>query len=293
MEPEGGRDLWRRGAAATLAALPPAVRRRLLHAAGRYAPWEDGFDHSAPPPGPGESPGPPDFVGIGVQKAGTTWWHALICAHPRVSSPPGLHKERHILSHYGTRPFGPADVARYHGWFPRPAGQVTGEWTPDYLHYPWVPALLAEAAPAARVLVLLRDPVERFRSGIDHHGRHAGGRPTAAAVTEAVDRGMYHRSLERWYGCFRPEQILVLQYERCVADPAGQLAETYRFLGLESFVPDGLRRPVNATGRPGTLDAGVRSRLVDLYRSDVLALADSHPGIDLALWPHFGALVAR
>lgn len=291
VQPEGGRSLLRRRAAAALAALPPTARRRLLHATGRYAPWEEGFDRTPPPAGPGETVGPPDFVGIGAQKAGTTWWHRLVCTHPQVWAPPHLHKERHILSHYGARSFGPEDVATYHGWFPRPPGQVVGEWTPDYLHLPWVPALLARAAPSARLLVLVRDPVERFRSGLDHL-RRDGGRTTPAAVAEAVDRGMYNRALERWQSHFPPERILVLQYERCVADPAGQLAHTFAFLGLDPLVPPDLGRAVNSTDRPGGLDDEVQARLVELYRADVLALAASRPDVDLARWPHFGALVA-
>ena len=69
-------------------------------------------------------------------------------------------------------------------WFPRPSGSLTGEWTPDYIQCSWVPALLAQAAPGTRLLVLLRDPVERFRSGLAHqrrdrenaHGRGISGR---------------------------------------------------------------------------------------------------------------------
>ena len=58
------------------------------------------------------------------------------------------------------------------------------------------------------------------------------------ACQDAIARGFYDDALRRWIAYFPPEQILVLQYERCVADPTGQLARTYRFLGLEPFVPD-------------------------------------------------------
>ena len=130
---------------------------------------------------PGEMVGAPDFVGIGVQKAGTTWWHGLIAAHPQVSARPDFHKERHFFDRFAVRAFGPADVSGYHGWFPRQPGTLAGEWTPDYVHMPWVPALLAQAAPKARLLVLLRDPVERLRSGLSHQ-RAQRGRVTADGV---------------------------------------------------------------------------------------------------------------
>ena len=75
---------WRRIAEPAFARFPPAARRSILHALGKYAPWEDGFDATAPELGPNEVTGPPDFVGIGAQKAGTTWWFDAICAHPDV-----------------------------------------------------------------------------------------------------------------------------------------------------------------------------------------------------------------
>ena len=121
------------------ARLPPTARRSVLHSLGKYAPWEDGFDPTPPQARDGEIVGPPDFVGIGVQKAGTTWWFDAICAHPDVFSRADIHKERHFFGRYAVRPFGPADCSLYHGWFPRPPDSLTGEWTPDYIHCPWVP----------------------------------------------------------------------------------------------------------------------------------------------------------
>ena len=106
--------------------------------------------------GPDEATGPPDFVGIGTQKAGTTWWFDAICAHPDVYSRADIHKERHFFGRYAVRPFGPAECTQYHDWFPRPPDSLTGEWTPDYIHCPWVPALLARAAPRTRLVLLTR-----------------------------------------------------------------------------------------------------------------------------------------
>lgn len=268
------------------AKLPPAARRSILHAVGKYAPWEDGFNPTPPQAETGEVAGPPDFVGIGAQKAGTTWWFDAICAHPNVFSRADIHKERHFFGRYAVRPFGPADCSQYHDWFPRPHDSMTGEWTPDYIHCPWVPALLARAAPRARLLVLLRDPVERFRSGLAHQRRDRG-RLTVETYRDAVARGLYHDELRQWATYFPAEQILVLQYEQCMADPAGQLARTYRFLGLEPFVHEGIKTRVNVTADTLDLEEDVRRRLVELYESDVRALSKSFPELDLRLWPNF------
>ena len=283
--PDGLRGL-RRFAVPAFNKLPAPTRRSILQAFGKYAPWEDGFDPTPPPAGMNEVTGAPDFVGIGVQKAGTTWWYDVICAHPGVSSRPDIHKERHFFDRYANHPFGPVESARYLDWFPRLPGHLAGEWTPDYIHLPWVPPLLARAAPKARLLVLLRDPVERFRAGLAHQRRDRGSLATDA-YQDAVARGFYDHALRRWATYFPPEQILVLQYERCVADPLGQLARTYRFLGLDPFVPDGIGSRVNATSRPLELNEDVRRRLVELYSPDALALSTRFPDVELNLWPNF------
>lgn len=261
----------------------------MLRRFGTFAPWEDGFDFSPPTLAPGERAGPPDFVGVGVQKAGTSWWYELIVDHPGVFARAGIHKERHYLSHFGTAAFDRPEVERYHGWFPRPEGAKTGEWTPDYLGFPWVAPLLARAAPEARLLVLLRDPVERFRSGL--HFRLSQGAPDdECTVADAVRQGFYARSLRRYLDYFPRDQVLVLQYERCASDPAGQLKATYRFLGLEEYEPEHLRRPVNASGRKRQLDDDTTRRLVDVYAADVQDLTALVPSIDLSQWTHFRSL---
>lgn len=278
-------------AASAFNRLPASTRRTLLHRLGRFAPWEEQFDLTPPARAEGEEVGPPDFVGIGAQKAGTTWWYELIASHPQVSSRSDVHKERHFLTRFATARFGPEEIAAYHGWFPRPLGAIAGEWTPDYLDCPWVPHLLARAAPEVRLLVMLRDPVERLCSGLAHGSRNrpggAGG--ATSTITQAVTRGFYHQALWHWWEIFPDNRFLVLQYERCVEDPAGQLAATYRFLGLdESHVPTDLRQPVSATrtGKP-ELDRDTRRRLVEMYTPDVLELTKRLPQIDLALWVNF------
>jgi len=275
---------------------PPALRRTLRHRLGRYYAWEVGFDfHDTPALVPGEVDGPPDFVGIGVQKAGTTWWFRLIVNHPGVShllSTPRdrvffgpVQKERHFFARFGAEPFGSADISDYHKWFPRMQGTITGEWTPDYLYYPWVPPLVVKAAPEAKLLVILRDPVHRFHSGYAGAIRY-GANHIGAAVAESVGHSLYADNLRRWLDDFPAEQLLVLQYEQCVAEPAGELARTYRFLGLDdAHTPPDLTRPVNKTvEQKRTLDADVDRRLQEIFAPDVAELAKLVPSLDLSLW---------
>ena len=103
-------------------------------------------------------------------------------------------------------------------------------------------------------------------------------------------RGFYAQWLRRYLDYFPADQLLVLQFERCVSDPSGQLEATYRYLGLPEHLPRQLHQPVNPSGRKRVLDEDVVDRLVDLYAADVAALVALIPSVDLSYWPHFSSL---
>ncbi|HTA13389.1 MAG TPA: sulfotransferase [Solirubrobacteraceae bacterium] len=248
---------------------------------------------SPPPCPPGWRIGPPDFVGVGVQRCGTTRWIRLIGSHPEVVWPPAA-KELHYFDRYHLGGCGAREIAGYHEFFPRDGERKVGEWTPLYMSAPWVPALLAQAAPQARLLVLLRDPVERYISGLQHdsgHAREQGVSLSRLTPLDAFARGLYHAQLIRLLSHFDRSQILVLQYERCVSEPLAELRKTFQFLGLRDveFVPDLTITPNRQPSKP-QLDAAARDAYVAAYRDDVLALAQAFPEIDLALWPNFAPL---
>ncbi|MGD0312754.1 MAG: sulfotransferase [Acidimicrobiales bacterium] len=271
--------------------LPPEQREDLRHRLGRFYPWEAGYDFSPPPLGAGERPGPPDFVGVGAMMAGWRWWYRLIAGHPAVWSRPDIPVARHYLSHFCTARFGADEVQRYHAWFPRRQGTVTGEWSASYSAEPWVAPLLARAAPDARLVLLVRDPVERLRLGLavttDNRGSQVG-----AHTADAVDRGYYGYQLKRLLEFFPPEQVLTLQLEQCRADPMGEAARTYRFLGLDdSHRPLSRQPPSTATaGWAGHEDPDTDRRLTELYVEDVVELLSLVPELDVTLWPHFAHL---
>jgi Sulfotransferase domain len=268
-------------------AIPFGLRRALRHRIGRFYAWEAGFDHHRVPSlRPGEVTGAPDFIGIGVQKAGTSWWYRLILRHPAASHRADIHKERHFFTRFGTESFTPSDVADYHGWFPHAPGTITGEWTPAYFDCPWAPFLAAEAAPKAKLLLILRDPIERFRSGLAHQTRHNGDH-VGSHQMRAIERSLYADHLRRWQSQFGAEQMLVLQYEACATRPAEELARTYAFLGVDpEFVPPQLRTAINKTT---TAKAGLPPdaviRLREIVGPDVEAVAKLVPSLDLSLWP--------
>jgi hypothetical protein len=261
----------------------------MLRAIGKRAPWDPDFDHEAPPCRPGLRLAPPDFVGVGVQKAGTTWWHSLIEQHPQVYRHPGYHKERHFFDRFWQEPFGADDVAAYQRWFPRPPGRLSGEWTPDYCCYEWIPPLLRKSAPDAKVLFLLRDPVERYRSGLSHY---AGlGQPlTSLLASDAFRRGLYVDQLASYEALFGRERLLILQFETCRDSPLTELRRTFTFLGIDDgFAPTLTDETTNRSGKQIDLPPDRRASLVELYAGDVVAAAARYPEIDLDRWPNFAS----
>jgi hypothetical protein len=200
----------------------------------------------------------------------------------------GVPKELHFFDAAWETPFGDADAARYERYFPRPEGSLAGEWTPGYLIDFWTPDLLAIAAPGARLLVLLRDPVARFRSGLSHQLATSRAPLADRDIQGAFQRGLYAPQLRRVLAAFPAEQVFVGQYEACRADPARELARTYAFLGLAPFDPGAaaLRVEVNpSTGPRFEPGAALQRALVEGYATDLEQLIELLPGLDLSLWP--------
>jgi hypothetical protein len=248
-----------------------------------------------PPPCPeGWSTGPPDFVGLGVQRCGTSWWYGgALRRHPDVAEAPERRKEIHFFDRYWAEE-PPDDFAeRYARFFPRPPGAITGEWTPRYIYDPWTLPLLATAAPSARFLIMLRDPLERYRSGVEHEMARSRRRgqdpPNIAIVGDSVARGLYHDQVKRSFDLLGEERVLVLQYERCVAEPLAQMQRTQRFLGLRPLdeLTGRLKRDKPASRPKPALPRHVHERLRATFGDDVRRLAELCPDIDPGLWPNF------
>ena len=83
---------------------------------------------------------------------------------------------------------------------------------------------------------MLRDPVARYRSAVARLQRMAeerGERVRLPSLGDATWRGFYFQQLRHVFELFPREQVLVLQFERCVRDPVGEMERTWRFLGVE------------------------------------------------------------
>ena len=218
----------------------------------------------------------PDFLVIGAPKAGTTALHAALAHHPGLYMSP-VKEPKFFLSD-GPPPTkgGPGDALTYreHIWRradyealfdPAPAGTLRGESTPLYLYDRTAMRRIRAALPDARLIVIVRDPVERAHSNWTHLWS-AGLEPVGdfvracgeeerriaagwASFWHYIGLGRYGEQLEYLFTLFPREQVLVLRYRRLVDEPEQTLDEICAFLGVEQGVLAEIPRH-NVTAHP-------------------------------------------
>lgn len=251
--------------------------------------------------------GPPGFVGVGVPKAGTTWWYSLMTQHPKVAhhrlfdQARALEtKELHYFVHFGWHVMAQDDIDLYREAFAAPPGGVCGEWSVLYLCHTGCVTHLARSAPDARVIVMLRNPIDRMVSHVNHLMRnrtrglelHNDLRhffEVFSAYPEATLHSQYGSALKRLLVHFPKDRILVIQYERCRRAHEEELARTFRFLGVDDdFVPRHVNTSVNrqdyVIGAPTNAE---RTLLAEHFQEEVRTAVELFPEIDVALWPDF------
>ncbi len=240
----------------------------------------------------GQRTGPPDLVGVGAQRAGTTWWwRGAIRSHPGFVREVKPGKELHFFDRFWDGREIPGDLAdEYARHFPRPEGAITGEWTPRYMHDFWTLPLLHRCAPEAKLLVMLRDPLDRFRSGMSRERKAAERHDEPvdiSVVGDGVYRSLYAKQLERLFELFGRERVLVLQYERCTADPVAEMQRTHRFLELDPLteMPADLDRQVGEARQKLALEPDLVGELRSRVAEDTRRTAELCPDVDLSLWP--------
>lgn len=198
----------------------------------------------------------PDFLIIGAQKAGTTSLSTYLFQHPDINPP----RTKEI--HYFDSPEFGLGPAWYRAHFPRVGmAGITGEASPYYLCHPHVPRRVHELTPGVRLIVLLRDPVERALSHYHHQVRHGREPLSFAEAIEAepsrlageyermmsdesyysesfwgfsyVTRGLYAQQLKRWTPYFPIDSMLILDSHEFFSSPRAAHLKTLEFLGLD------------------------------------------------------------
>jgi hypothetical protein len=232
----------RRAASAGSSRLTPDVRRPV------------------PPAGSGTG-ALPDFVIIGEKKCGTTFLYHLLGQHPLVQ--PAASKELHFFDRHFDE-----GIEWYRRCFPSPKQRdkrqtITGEATP-YMSHRLAPERMAQVVPKARLIALLRNPVERAYSDYQMVARKERETRTfeeairAAAKARLPEgdhpgpgdsrhryhyrrylyRSLYIDQLLRWTRYFDKEQILVLKSEDFFESPIETLKVVLEFLDLPEWEPE-------------------------------------------------------
>ena len=259
--------------------------------------------------------GLPDFMIIGTKRGGTTSLYRYLTEHPDVL--PMFPARQRIKGTY----FFDVNYLRGVGWYrshfrtrfskgnaDRP--RVTGESSPYYLFHPLAAARASKVAPNARLIVLLRDPVDRaysqwreqVRRGFEdlsfeealaaEPGRLAGEEERIIGERgyyshehehhSYVAQGRYARSLRRWLDAFPRERFLFLRSEDLYRDPPATYTRVLEFLGLGPFLPAGYEAYNYHPGED--MDSATRTRLAQEFAGSNRELAALDLGLDLSEW---------
>jgi hypothetical protein len=210
----------------------------------------------------------PDYIIVGAQKSGTTWLWAYLCEHPRIE--PALTKELHFFDNNHHR-----GAAWYRMHFPlkrshdvlneKTQQSLTGESSAYYMFHPLAPQRLAELVPRAKLIFLLRNPVDRafshfqlklrrrqeslsFEDAIDAEADRVAGEEQKIVQnlsyhSQAHDwfsylaRGRYAEQLRRWQQHFPAEQILIIESGALFEQTNEVYQRVLRFLNLPNWQP--------------------------------------------------------
>ncbi len=227
-----------------------------------------------------EQPGPA-WIGIGAQRSGTTWLTDLITQHPRVGLGTNGKKEQHLLQKVGD---GLVPEADYLDLFPGHDGVRRGDWTPQYLRHASTPAVAARLLPGVPILVVLRDPVERFRSAMRLADTRGKSWPYPVPITVQTWTGCYADQLDMWAAAVGRDRLHVMVFEQVRADPQGTLDRIWRLLDLEPVPLVGVEEESGSSSRADwAWTPGLRESLQTLYRPQAARL-ERDWGLDLSTW---------
>jgi hypothetical protein len=198
----------------------------------------------------------PNFMVIGVAKAGTTSLFHYLDQHPQVFMIPikgsnffGYEDARvwqwtdegepPLLRNFQVKTF-----AAYEALFAKAPGKIAiGEVSPQYIRCPTAAQRIHACIPQVKLVASLRNPADRAFSGFMMRTRrgeavkdtHEELTPTASHVKE----GFYYQRLKRYFDLFPKEHIKIIIFEEFKKDPAKAVGELFDFLGVDaSFTPD-------------------------------------------------------
>ena len=183
-------------------------------------------------------PSLPNLVIIGAMKSATTSLNHYLAAHPEIHM--AARKE---LDFFVAEENWGKGLDWYRSWFSTDR-RIIGEASPNYTIFPFrrgVPQRMHSVIPGAKLIYLVRDPIQRMISHYVHaRFMRRENRPIDEALTEAdnwyLHRSLYFEQLEQYAPYYDASRILVLSSEELLADRAGTLRRLFRFVGADDRV---------------------------------------------------------
>lgn len=210
---------------------------------------------------PSLSPSDIRFLIVGAEKSGTTWLADMLRQHPQVFIP--SQKELHYFNRQLDES---PDLENYNfikplDWYldfyrSAPPGRTMGEACPAYLWDESAAERIRDFNPNVRIVMILRDPLERFISA----WRYSRQRGTVTATDMQtiqkknkallLDRGLYFQQVKRYLDRFPREQVKICWFDDLRRDSRALLLDVEQFLGLDPFVPENVVDESNVTAAP-------------------------------------------
>jgi hypothetical protein len=172
----------------------------------------------------------PNFLYVGPDKAGSSWLHEMLLKHPDAYLTPA--KDLYFFDRYYDR-----GLVWYASQFRDARDEtIVGEVCQDYLFHPEAAARIHATLGPVKVMVCLRDPVERAWSSYLYMRKHGIGPDTFSEALrshpELLEHGRYASGLDRFLALWPREMVHVALFDDLVADPQAFMDSVTDFLGL-------------------------------------------------------------
>lgn len=198
----------------------------------------------------------PNFMIIGVAKAGTTSLYRYLDQHPQVFMCP--LKGTNFFGYEDARAWRWADegkppllrhfqvttIEAYEATFAGATNEIAiGEVSPQYFRCPTAARRIYECIPDVKLVASLRNPADRAFSGFLMRTRRGEAvKSTYEELTPAashVREGFYYKRMKRYFEMFPRDQIKIFLFEEFKKDPAKVVVDLFDFLGVDpDFVPN-------------------------------------------------------
>jgi hypothetical protein len=191
----------------------------------------------------------PNFVGIGAQRAATTWMYSCLKEHPEVFM--SDKKELHFFNQNFDK-----GLPWYEAHFEGSNGQqAIGEITPNYLNSEVAIPRMAKIIPNAYLIVILREPIQRAFSAYKLlYEKHYQGMSFADVCKKSgniINLGLYASQMERVYEHYKKYQVKVFLYDDIQHDASKMLSELFCFLQIDDkFTPRSMNQIYNSASFP-------------------------------------------